>query len=162
MAYLLDLVNLQSAEVYTDPATLVGHKWEEDGKTFIYARAASTLTALTPYRVHYAPGVAASCPSVGAITDGAFMNLVAIPLRDVASGDWDAFQIGGLVANVILPSADYTATYALRIMDAAIAQIAAVPTGLDTCFGFVESRASTGAVALATIYLFGREALGAT
>ena len=142
---------------------LLGKRVWANGKGYIYLYCGATATKNTPYRIAYTTGVAATMPASGAFTDGAYVNEVVIPVfRTMASGDTGWFQFFGLVTTAVLPSADYTATYALRVYDGAIAQISAVPTGGNTEFGCVISRLTTGAVTAANIYLFGRQSLGVT
>ncbi len=158
----LDHVGPMSADLEITPANLLGRTFYSGGKKYIYAMANTTLTALTPYRVCYTAGTAATMPAVGPLTDGVFMNLIAIPSRTLYVGECDAFQIGGLATTVVMPSFDWTPTYAIQVHDGALTQISSVPTGLNTEIGFTNARLTTGAVTAADIYLYGSAALGTT
>jgi len=160
--HYLDRQSLISQGLSIDYTDMLGRRAFSGGKGYIYAYSVGTSTAKTPYRICYTAGTAATMPSVAAFTDGAFMNLVVVPTRTLGAGDTDWFQCEGLIVAMVMPSADYTATYALKVHDGAIAQISAVPTGADTEFGFVNARLSTGAVTAADIFLFGQPALGTT
>ena len=160
--HYLDRGSLIDQGLSIEPHDMLGRVLHDQGKTYIYAMAAATLTANTPYRICFSAGTATTMPAVNALTDGAFMNLVVVPSRTLYAGDTDYFQCGGLVTGMILQSHDYTPTYALRVFDGAVTEIEAVPTGGDTEIGFTNARAGSGAVTLADVYLKGIPALGTT
>jgi len=160
--HYLDRQSLINQGLSIDYTDMLGRRAFSGGKGYIYAYSVGTSTAKTPYRICYTAGTAATMPSVAALTDGAYMNLVVVPTRTLGAGDTDWFQCEGLVTAVILQSHDYTPTYALRVYDGAVAEIEAVPTGGNTEIGFTNARLSTGAVTAADIFLFGQPALGTT
>jgi hypothetical protein len=146
-----------------DYKKLMGREMQAAGKKFVYARASTSLTALTPYTLYYSGGATEGLdPSVRALTDATTDNLIVVPLRDLASGDTDWFQFQGPVEDAIMPSHDWAAAEALLVLDGAISGTDTAPTNDLTEVGHIMARASTGAVALADIFLHGRWATGTT
>jgi len=136
---------------------ILGKRFFEGGKEFIFAEADASLTAKTPYNVTYDEN---GKPLVKAIADGAHYNLVAIPERALVDGDTDRFQIYGAVEDMVVPSATYVAGRGLKIHDGAVAETGAAYALSDNEFAVITTGGTT--VTAIDVFLLGREALGST
>jgi len=142
-----------------DYTSLMGKIVQRGGKKFIYAYAGAALTAKTPYRLTYG-GLESKDPTVAALADGAIKNKVVVPERTLANGDRGWFQIEGVVEDMVVPSASYTATHMLKVHDGAVTSLAAAYAGADSEFATVIVGGTT--VTAIDVRLMGRESLGTT
>lgn len=143
-----------------DYKTLLGKRVQAGGKKYIYARAGAALTAKTPYGLIHEGGTTGTDPVVKALLNTAVKQLVCIPMRTLADDDCDWFQYQGTVTSMVVASATYTATYALKVDAGVVTQISAAPTNADNEFASVQVGGTT--VTAINAFLFGREVLTET
>jgi hypothetical protein len=144
---------------------LLGKTVQAKGKKYIYARAGETLTKNTPYGLIHeglaGTTTATSDPAVKALLSGAVQQFVVVPVfRTMADNDTGWFQYQGPCEDMVVPSATYTATYALHLDAGAVTETGAAPTNGDLEFGSVMVGGTT--VTAIDAYLFGRECLSET
>lgn len=160
-------IGMGNQETAIAVADLLGMTANCKGKRYIYARAGEALTKNTPYGLIHEGGTGAtttlSDPVVKALLSTAVYQTVCIPtFHTMADNDTGWFQIQGPVVGAVLASVDYTAGYALKVDAGVLTMISAAPTNGATEVGHIMARASTGAVALADIFLYGYRVLTET
>jgi hypothetical protein len=150
----------QLSDNYLD---LMGRVIQCDGKKFIYCRAGSALTKLTPYGVIHegGTGLAATCdPVVKALLTTAVYQMVAVPTRTLADDDTDWFQIQGPCEDMVVASSTYTAGRAMKVDGGVVTEIAAAPTNGVKEFCSIMVGGTT--VTAIDAYLFGKYVLTET
>lgn len=90
-----------------------------NGQIEMYVTAHAALTAKTPYKVYHDGDKYLTA----ALADEAVIYLVGVPEKAIASGKGGWVVIGGIVDDVVVPSATYTKGHGIKVHDGVLTTV---------------------------------------